>query len=65
MAKINCCKDCPDRKIVDGVRCHSWCEKYAKENAENQKILTKAFYENDIRLYKDRSARKNSRRYRR
>ena len=65
MAKINCCKDCPDRKIVDGVRCHSWCEKYNKENTENQKILTKAFYENDIRIYKDRSARKNSRRYRR
>lgn len=36
---FGCCKDCPDRKIVDGVRCHSWCEKYKAEQESNAKRL--------------------------
>lgn len=43
MAKINCCKDCPDRKIVDGVRCHDWCEKYTREAAANKRQLDEKF----------------------
>lgn len=40
---IRCCKDCPDRKIVDGVRCHDWCERYAKESATNKQCLDDKF----------------------
>lgn len=40
---VQCCKDCPDRKIVDGIRCHSWCDKYAKEAAANKRQLDEKF----------------------
>lgn len=48
---INCCKDCPDRKIVDGVRCHSWCEKYAAEDALNKKRLKETHDYNQAREF--------------
>ena len=51
MAIIHCCKDCPDRKIVNGVRCHSTCEKYLAEEAANKKRLEEAYAENKTNEY--------------
>lgn len=45
---IKCCYKCPDRKIVDGVRCHSWCERYAEEAANNEKIITDLRRQDDV-----------------
>lgn len=51
MGIIHCCKGCPDRKIVDGKRCHSTCERYLKEAAENQKRLDAAYEESKNNEY--------------
>ena len=30
---ISCCKDCPDRRVVDGFNCHTHCKTYKKQRA--------------------------------
>lgn len=39
------CYKCPDRKIVDGHRCHSFCEKWAQSKAAHDEIVKKALEE--------------------
>ena len=39
MIHINCCHGCTDRKIVNGVRCHSWCQTYKDEVAEHHRKM--------------------------
>ena len=70
MPMIKCCLGCPDRKIVDGVRCHSWCERYAREAAENREMLRRKYLDGLSRQYagdlvaekKDESAKYRKRR---
>lgn len=43
MAGVSCCKDCPDRAVINanGHNCHTDCEKYLQQKArwEEQKKL--------------------------
>ena len=59
---IKCCYKCPDRKIVDGVRCHSWCERYAEEAALNDGIMKDIQYKNDVRDFVNSSIIKTKKR---
>lgn len=62
MAVIRCCKDCTKPRFVDGVRCHSWCEEYAKESAKNQKGLERLYKDNDYKAFKSGNVTKTLRR---
>lgn len=67
---IKCCLGCPDRKIVNGVRCHSWCERYAEAVARETELRAKYRLQNLNRKYvgdivaykKDQAAKYHKRR---
>ncbi len=63
MSVIRCCKGCTDRKMVDGVRCHSWCEKYANERAVLDQEMKQRMQTNDYKVFMSRSVTKTLRRF--
>ena len=73
MSKIKCCHNCPDRKFVNGVRCHSWCERYnqeleqhiAESKKANKKNFDSKYYVDTVCARKDSYAKYRKRRGRR
>lgn len=62
MSVITCCKNCTKPRFVDGVRCHSFCEQYAKEKAVNDRGLDQLYKDNDYKAFKSGVVTKTLRR---
>ena len=62
MPAIKCCKDCTKPRFVDGVRCHSFCEDYARENAINQKGREQLYKDDDYGAFRSSNVTKTLRR---
>lgn len=59
MGVIKCCHHCTERAIVNGVRCHSWCERYKKERAKRDEMLEAEYRrKNEGRYYEDTIVKK-------
>ena len=62
MPAIRCCKDCTKPRFVDGVRCHSTCEEYAKEKAVKEQELKQRYKDNEFGAFRSRNVTRTLRR---
>lgn len=64
MSVIRCCKGCTKPRFVDGKRCHSFCEDYARETSKNKKGLEQLYKDNEYSAFRSSNITKTMRRIR-
>lgn len=62
MPAIRCCKDCTKPRFVDGVRCHSFCEDYAKEAAVKVQERKQLYQDNEYSSFRSSNVTRTLRR---